>query len=205
MRQVQARGEETQRRLLDATIDCILERGYNDTSTRDISERAGISRGAQQHHFPRKTDLVSEAIRRLAERRLAELIERAEQVAAGPQRIPAAIDLFWESLQSDLFVVAIQVWMAARDDRELRLALAESEQHIATAVRDSAARMFGPDIASHPSFRDDVQLAFNTMRGVTLLQILQSEDHAHEHQWASARAHLIEHFSSRRSARAVRA
>lgn len=198
---MQPRGEETQRRLLDATIDCILERGYNDTSTRDISERSGISRGAQQHHFPRKTDLVAQAIRRLAERRLTELIERAEQVPDGPERIPAAIDLFWESLNGDLFLVAIQAWMAARNDQELHRALAESEQHIATAIRESAARMFGPDIASDPSFQDDVQLAGNIMRGISVLQVLQPDDHAHARQWASARAHLIEHFSSRQAQR----
>ncbi|MEA2170468.1 MAG: hypothetical protein QOF76_3768 [Solirubrobacteraceae bacterium] len=195
---VQQRGENTQRLLLDATIECILERGYNDTSTRDISERAGVSRGAQQHHFPRKTDLVVQAIRRFAERRLAELTERAEQVPDGPERLPAAIDLFWESMDGDLFLVAIEVWMAARNDEDLRDALAESQQRIATAIGDSAVRMFGPDIAGLPTFQDDVQLTFNTLRGLTFLRILQPGDDALERQWAAARAHLIEHFAARR-------
>jgi AcrR family transcriptional regulator len=195
MPKTQPRGEQTRRLILDATIACIVERGYNDTSTRDISERAGISRGAQQHHFPRKVDLVSQAIQRLAERRLAELIERAEEVPDGPERIPAAIDLFWESLDGDLFLVAIGVWMAARSDAELRSALRGIEQDIASAIGESAARMFGPQIAGLRSFQDDVQLAFNTIRGITLLRILQPDDDAHERQWASARAHLVEHFT----------
>jgi len=50
--------------LLDATIDCLVEEGYSGTTTTRVVERAGLSRGAQVHHFPTKSQLVAEAVRR---------------------------------------------------------------------------------------------------------------------------------------------
>ena len=50
----QQRSDETRAALLDATIICLHEVGYAGTSTTLVSERAGVSRGAQTHHFPTK-------------------------------------------------------------------------------------------------------------------------------------------------------
>ena len=46
-------------RLLEATVDCLVEHGWSGTSTTLVSQRAGVSRGAQLHHFPTKNDLVA--------------------------------------------------------------------------------------------------------------------------------------------------
>ena len=50
-------------RLMDATVDLLVERGFSGTSTTLVSERAGVSRGAQLHHFPTKNDLVVAAVK----------------------------------------------------------------------------------------------------------------------------------------------
>ena len=39
-----------------------MEKGFAGTSTTLVSERAGVSRGAQLHHFPTKNDLVVAAV-----------------------------------------------------------------------------------------------------------------------------------------------
>ena len=45
------RSSETQARLLDAAVTLLHERGLAGTSTHDIAEAAGVSRGALTHHF----------------------------------------------------------------------------------------------------------------------------------------------------------
>src|SRR5579863_6792507 len=72
-----ARSNETQLRLLDATIACLHERGYANTTTTEIANRAGVSRGAQLHHFPHKNDLVVRALDHLFSLRIAEMREAA--------------------------------------------------------------------------------------------------------------------------------
>ena len=67
------RSAETRRRLLDATVACLFERGYAGTTTTEIATRAGVSRGAQLHHFPKKDELVVGALEHVFELRLADL------------------------------------------------------------------------------------------------------------------------------------
>ena len=58
----QERSRVTQQRLLDATVDCLVEHGWAGTTTTLIAERAGVSRGAQLHHYPTKAALVLAAV-----------------------------------------------------------------------------------------------------------------------------------------------
>src|ERR1700693_2418964 len=67
------RSAETRRRLLDATVACLFERGYAGTTTTEIAVRAGVSRGAQLHHFPRKDELVVSALEHVFELRLRDM------------------------------------------------------------------------------------------------------------------------------------
>jgi AcrR family transcriptional regulator len=53
-----AKSAETRGRLLQATIDLLVERGYPRLTVADIARRAGVSNGARVHHFPTKEDLV---------------------------------------------------------------------------------------------------------------------------------------------------
>ena len=67
-------------RLLEATVECLVERGWSGTSTTVVSQRAGVSRGAQLHHFPTKNALVVAAVEHLSTARGS---ERAAAVRAG--------------------------------------------------------------------------------------------------------------------------
>ncbi len=68
-------------RLLDATVDSLVELGWAGTTTTVIAERAGVSRGAQLHHYPTKATLVMAAVEHLADRRAAEIRRRGGQPA----------------------------------------------------------------------------------------------------------------------------
>src|SRR6266487_4699878 len=56
------RSEHTRELLLDATIECLVEVGYARTTVHEICLRAGLSRGAQQHHFTTKAELMASAL-----------------------------------------------------------------------------------------------------------------------------------------------
>jgi AcrR family transcriptional regulator len=117
------RSAETRARLLDATIASLVEVGYASTTTTAVCERAGVSRGAQVHHFPRKQDLVVAAVAHLAARRAAELRRRAEAVpdANGADRIDALLELVTDAFGGPLFDAALELWVAvARSGRRPR-------------------------------------------------------------------------------------
>ena len=81
-------------RLMDATVELLVEKGFSGTTTTLVSERAGVSRGAQLHHFPTKNDLVVAAVTHLTERRGEELgacgLAAARRQAAHPRGDPDA-------------------------------------------------------------------------------------------------------------------
>src|SRR3954451_20340396 len=91
----QERRETTRAALLDATIDCLIEYGYGGVTTTRVVERAGVSRGAQVHHFPTKAVLVSEALRHLAQKRADETLRRVSRLPEGPARLDAVLDMLW--------------------------------------------------------------------------------------------------------------
>ena len=50
------------RRVIDAAVECILERGYYQTSSNDIARRAGVTWGAIQYHFGTREALLLEVL-----------------------------------------------------------------------------------------------------------------------------------------------
>ncbi len=78
------RSASTREALLDATIACLVEDGYANTTTARVSERAGLSRGAHLHHFQTRQALLAAAMEHLAERRGREP-SRSSREAPGRQ------------------------------------------------------------------------------------------------------------------------
>ena len=86
-------------RLLEATVECLVEHGWSGTSTTLVSQRAGVSRGAQLHHFPTKNDLVLAAVEHL-ERACAatSCAAAAGALPAGQRRTRAVLEMLGRPL-----------------------------------------------------------------------------------------------------------
>ena len=54
----QDRSRATRQRLLEAAVSCLATRGWEASTVSVIAAEAGISRGAVQHHYPTREDLV---------------------------------------------------------------------------------------------------------------------------------------------------
>ncbi|MCR3718487.1 MULTISPECIES: TetR/AcrR family transcriptional regulator [Prauserella salsuginis group] len=117
------RRAQTRAALLDATIECLVELGYPRTSMQEICARAGVSKGAFQHHFASKSDLMASAVEHLTTRLQRRRAPEAKELPEGPDRIAAAIDLLWDSYSGTLATAAMELWIAARTDPELRSAI----------------------------------------------------------------------------------
>ena len=90
-------------RLLEATVELLVERGFSGTSTTLVSERAGVSRGAQLHHFPTKNDLVVAAVEHLTEVRGAELASAARALPTGARRTRAVLQMLGDHFTSPVW------------------------------------------------------------------------------------------------------
>ena len=183
----QERRATTRAALLDATIECVIEYGYAGTTTTKVVERAGLSRGAQVHHFPTKAQLVAEAVGHLAERMSVELAGEMASAPSGARRLDALLDRLWQIHSGPLFQAAVELWVAARTDPELREHLVALERDINAAIRRDSASLFG-DFAAGPAFRANVEVALATMRGLALTS--GSDGKTVDRRWQEARKRL---------------
>ncbi len=161
-------------RLLDATVDCLVERGFAGTSTTLVSERAGVSRGAQLHHFPTKNDLVVAAVEHLTERRGAELAAAAESLPEGPRHTRAVMQMLGDHFASPVFNAALELWVAARTDEQLLAAVGPLEQRVGRETHRLTVELLGAD-ESVPGVREMVQATLDLVRGLGLANTISDD------------------------------
>lgn len=120
------RRAETRTRLLDATLHCLVERGYARTTTAAIEASAGVSRGARLHHFPTKEALLVAAVEHLfagIASRYAEGMQQAPGEESGFERFRVGYRLLWESYAEPSQAAVFELFVAARTNPALRKAL----------------------------------------------------------------------------------
>ncbi len=185
------RRAETRGRLLDATIESLITVGYAGTTIRHVTELAGVSQGAQSHHFPHRVDLVVSAFERLAEGRIDRYRERASALPPDPgTRQRALLDLLWEDFSSPVFTVAVRLWVAAAEDEELRDRLVPVEQRIYANITELAAEVAG-ERGITKDFERRLAVAMNTVAGLALTREFDPSGRASKgNQWPYHRAAL---------------
>lgn len=189
------RAASTQTRLLDATVSCLVEFGFVGASTPVIARRAGVSRGAQTHHFPTRIALVTAAVEHLADRRVNELKRAATELPDGADRVPAALDMLWASFGDELYQAVLELWIASRTDPELREYVAVTERRIGRQIAGLFAEMLGHRISGHPDFPARVQYALAELRGLAVIDTFDPQRSHRDQQWTYARRHLAALFT----------
>jgi AcrR family transcriptional regulator len=170
-------GERTRamrRRLMEATVECLVEYGWSGTSTTLVSQRAGVSRGAQLHHFPTKSDLVLAAVEHVAETRGEELLAAAATMPPGPERTRRALDLLADHFTGPTFTAALELWVAARTDEFLRKAVSDLERRIGRETHRRAVELLGVD-QSRQGARELVQATLDLVRGLALANTISDD------------------------------
>lgn len=138
------RSAETRRKLLDATLECLHEFGYAGTTTIEIARRAGVSRGAQLHHYPRKQELVASALEHVFTLRLEQFRNAAVELPASREaRVNALIDLLWPAFRGPAFYAWLELVVASRTDAALRDAVRAASRRFEEGVRRILAAIFG--------------------------------------------------------------
>ena len=166
----QQRSVTTRARLVEAAFDCLLAGGYAATTVGAVQARAGVARGTLLHHFPTRSALMAGVVEDIIERRLVVLDENP--AAEGPLAASwdEVVDLVWRELRSPAYTAALELWVAARTDLELRDALVPLQQRIFSAVHRSITILVGDD---HPQAPMLVQFTIDLLTGSHLAGVLE--------------------------------
>lgn len=187
----QARSQATRRRLLDAAVDELVDSGYARLTTASVAKRAGVSRGAQQHHFPQKATLVAEAVRHLAARQLEAVHAASAEEADSRARVERVLDLFYDFYSGSLFAAMLELTLASRGDAELAELVAPIDGDVSREVNERATEMFGDAVAALPDFDVRLRHVLSTVRGLALLRFMGRSRSTTDRQWEFSRGELL--------------
>ena len=169
------RSATTRAAVLRATVACLVELGYAGTTTAEVQARAGVSRGALTHHFPSKSALVLGAMDVLYDEFMEDVRSAAARLPQGSARLRPAVALIWARFDGTLFTAAMELWVAARTDAELRAALLPYERGLGLQLRRLCAEVLGPELSHHPRADVAYRLLLTSMRGQAMRYVLEPE------------------------------
>ncbi len=137
------RSEETQRKAVAAAIACLHRVGFASTTTAQVADEAGISRGAMLHQFPTRADLMLAVVRRVFDEE-RELYRAAFDAVEGrfSDKMLAIPEIMWSVLSRPEALAVLEILIEGRSDPSLAGPLADLQAQIEAEARAGMIRRF---------------------------------------------------------------
>jgi AcrR family transcriptional regulator len=183
----QDRSRATRQALLTAAVDCLVEYGWAASTVAVVANRAGVSRGAAQHHFPTREALMTAAIEHVTAARDVEIRRELASGPPGPLDVATAIGIIVGWFTGPTFRAALEVWVAALADPALHELVVPLEARTGRQAHRGAVELLGAD-ESAPGVREIVQATLDLARGLGLANLMTDDSARRERivrQWAA--------------------
>ncbi|MBE1550220.1 AcrR family transcriptional regulator [Mycobacterium sp. OAS707] len=171
----QQRREETIARLLDASIDSIIDVGYARASAAVIAKRAQVSDGALFRHFPTMGDFMAATAREVMRRQLDSFTKQVAEIPADKPPLQAALTIMRDVTGNPTNAVMYELMVAARTDEKLRTTLQEVLTEYAANIYDVARALPGADRFPDDTFTALVAIITNTFDGAAIVRAVMPQ------------------------------
>jgi AcrR family transcriptional regulator len=162
------RTAETRGKLVDATIEGLIEAGYGGTTTLAVCSRAGVSHGSLLHHFGKREVLLGAALEAVTGRLRARVVDGLAELPGGPERVEAMVDLMWSAFGSREFKAVLELWLAAANHPEVSWSVWPEARAFDAGNAPLAEALFPEFARTVPDFQVYVSLLFQTLQGMGL-------------------------------------
>ncbi|MHB8692032.1 MAG: TetR/AcrR family transcriptional regulator [Solirubrobacteraceae bacterium] len=192
------RGEATRERVLLAARDVLLERGFAQTSTRAVADRADVRLSLVHYHFGGKQQLLIEVL----ERENALLLDRQRELYAKPGPLAdkwrTACEFLDEDIRSGYVRVLWELWGAGLADEQLathwRAAMGGWRELLETVAAEWLATI---DVEPPLSAKGLATLVTNVFQGIEIeLLAGVTEDEAAHREVLDALGAVIERWET---------
>ena len=163
----QQRREDTVARLLEASIETIIDVGYARASAAVITRRAGLSGGALFRHFDTMGDFMAATANEVMRRKLETFSKQAAEIPADQPVLEAVVHIV-QGVAGDVVMQELQV--AARTDEKLRATLQEVLKAYGDRMLDTARALPTADQYPDEVLAALVALLVNTFDGAALVR-----------------------------------
>ncbi len=171
--------DERRGELLDAAIEILAAGGLARTTTRAVTERAGLALGAFHYAFRSKDELLTSVLDRLDDHRLAVLLDasRSRKDDLGACLV-SMLEAAWDSVEHSptMHLAALELTVTALRETSLRDAVkagnARSVFAIVQALQDVRGAPKGMEL------EDLARLLLATVDGLTLQALIEDDEDA---------------------------
>ncbi|MHA3019032.1 TetR family transcriptional regulator [Mycobacterium sp. BMJ-28] len=166
----QQRRAETVARLLDASIQTIIEIGYARASAAVICKRAGMSVGALFRHYPTIGDFMAATAYEVLRRQLELFGKRVAEIPASEAPLPAVLTALRDITGNDTNAVLYELMIAARTDEKLRTTLADVLTEYSAKILEAASALPAAERIPDGTRAVVTALLTNTFDGAAMLR-----------------------------------
>lgn len=166
----QQRREETVARLLQASIDTIIEVGYARASAAVITKRAGVSVGALFRHFETMGDFMAATAYEVLRRQLETFTKQVAEIPADRPALPAALTILRDITAGSTNAVLYELMVAARTDEKLKETLQNVLGQYSAKIHEAARALPGAESFPEETFPVIVALMTNVFDGAAIVR-----------------------------------
>ncbi len=155
-------------------MECLAELGWSGSTVGVVAERAGVTRGALQHHFPTREELFLAAVEHVADTRAAELRVTTANTDGEPPSTREVVERVVELHTGDIFRAALALWVASASEPALAERVVELETRIGRQTHRATVELLGVDETA-PGVRELIQGTLDMARGLGLANLLTDD------------------------------
>lgn len=163
------RSARSRKALLKSAIACISDLGCEQATVEVIARNAGLSRGAVQHHFGSRNELLAAVVDEFGSS-----LSTAHQISPElplEKRLERAIDLTWKRLKTPHFLAVIHIWLSLKHTPGMRPTVARKVKQIEMDLDAEWQRLFVHDEVAGATVSATRRLVLATLRGLALRKL----------------------------------
>ena len=189
---------ETRRRIIAATIACIDDSGFHNTTIQNVSARAGVTVGGVQHHFTSKSELLKGVLKDSFQNMAFDLKAMPIAGKSLAERVALFVDACWAHCNAPAFQASLQILRGLRSEapQELDEWLALSLSSTVAQGRRFWRTLFHEIDLPRTEHQKLINFVFSALNGIVAFSRINQQPARVRHDLEQLKALLLLRFES---------
>lgn len=163
----------TRRRMIDAAVECIMEKGFYRASTNEIARTAGVSWGVIQHHFRTREGLMLAVLRDGAEKFFEHMRTARVEGETAERRLEHLTAILTAHYGDPTYLAYLQVELNLDHDPATSAEVRTTMREVAERSHGHVRRLLREALGEAASVPELATTVFLALRGFAISQQLQ--------------------------------
>jgi len=164
----QERSAATKGKLIEAALQLLRESGFGVLTVTNVAQRAGLTSGAVQHHFPSSRDLLRGLVEAVYPMLQVSIDHAAIDALPLELRVERIIDAYWTTYQHPDYFVIWELSFGTRSKPELHDFLHSLQTQIGAGIEKDLVQAFKDIGMQRRGARKLWMFIGSQLRGLTL-------------------------------------